>query len=352
MVTVTIREKKLNDGRRSLYLDIYDKGRRKRESLDMYLVPETTTATKAANKQTLKQAELARSRVIFESQNPSFAIRHKEREVVHLLIPTYEEFIKGRNACVYTIILNHLRNFCNATMKVSQINEKWINKLIEYFRNRGIANNTLAEYISKLRSFWRWCIKKGIAEGNPFDGIVIKTQPAVKEYLTIEELQQLVNTPTKPMIRNPFLFSCFTGLRYSDIIKLRWKEVEQCNGRTRLVFRQQKTRSQEYMDLNEQAVSLMGERGAEDQLVFPGWEWNTSLFNYHLRAWVKSAGIAKRISFHCARHTFATMLLTLDTDIYVVSKLLGHSSVKTTQVYAKIVDKKKQQAVDKIPQLL
>lgn len=352
MITVTIREKKLNDGRRSLYLDIYDKGRRKRESLDMYLVPETTTAAKAANKQTLKQAELARGRVIFESQNPSFVIQPKEREVVHLFIPTYEEFIQGRNACVYTILLNHFRNFCNATMKVSQINERWLNKLIEYFRNRGIANNTLAEYISKLRSFWRWCIKKGIAEGNPFDDIVIKTQPAVKEYLTIEELQQLVNTPANPMIRNPFLFSCFTGLRYSDIIKLRWKEVEQYNGRTRLVFRQQKTRSQEYMDLNEQAVSLMGERGAEDQLVFPGWGWNTSLFNYYLRAWVKSAGIAKRITFHCARHTFATMLLTLDTDIYVVSKLLGHASVKTTQVYAKIVDKKKQQAVDNIPQLL
>ena len=154
------------------------------------------------------------------------------------------------------------------------------------------------------------------------------------------------------MVRNPFLFSCFTGMRYSDIIKLRWKEVEQSNGRTRLVFRQQKTRSQEYMDLNEQAVSLMGERGAEDQLVFPGWEWNTALFNYYLRAWVKSAGIKKRISFHCARHTFATMLLTLGVDIYVVSKLLGHSSVKTTQVYAKIVDEKKQQAVDSIPQLL
>jgi site-specific recombinase XerD len=352
MITVTIREKMLNDGRRSLYLDIYDKGKRKREALDMYLLPETTTAVKVANKQTLKRAELARGRVLFEAQNPAFAIQPKERQIVHYLIPTFEEFSKGRNTRTYKTLLFHFRNICSSSMKVAQINERWINKLIDYLRDRGVIDNTIAEYIAKLRVFWRWCRKRGMAEGDPFEDIVIKTHSAVKEYLTIEEMQQLVNTPTKCRVRNIFLFSCFTGLRYSDIIKLRWKDVEQCNGRTRLVFRQQKTRSQEYMDINEQAVSLMGERCEGDWLVFGGWKECSSLANLQLRKWTESAGIHKHLTFHCARHTFATMLLTLDTDIYVVSKLLGHSSVKTTQVYAKIVDKKKQQAVDNIPQLL
>lgn len=352
MVTITIREKGLSDGRKSLYLDIYEKGKRRREALDLFLIPEKNSSAKAINKQTLKKAELERSKRLIEAQCSEFVVEPTPRVPQNLLIPTFEEFSQGRNTSTYSILRNHFVQFCSETFKVSQINEKWINKLIEYFRDRGIIDNTIAEYISKLRVFWRWCVKKGMVEGDPFDDIVIKTQPAVKEYLTIEELQLLVSTPTKLKVRNPFLFSCFTGLRYSDVIRLRWKDVEQFNGRTRLVFRQQKTRAQEYMDLNTQAALLMGDRGAGDRMVFGGWSKSSSLANMQLKEWVQSAGIKKHISFHCARHTFATMLLTLGVDIYVVSKLLGHSSVKTTQVYAKIVDKKKQQAVDSIPQLL
>jgi site-specific recombinase XerD len=106
------------------------------------------------------------------------------------------------------------------------------------------------------------------------------------------------------------------------------------------------------MDLNSQAIELMGEPKSDEMLVFNCGAPATWYMNSQLKEWVKSAGIKKHITFHCARHTFATMLLTLDTDIYVVSKLLGHTDVSTTQIYAKIVDKKKQQAVDNIPQLL
>jgi site-specific recombinase XerD len=352
MVTIAIREKALNDGRKSLYLDIYDKGKRRRESLDLFLIPEKNASAKAANKQTLKKAELERSKRLLEAQDSNFVVEPAQRVPQHLLIPTFEEFMQGRNSCTYSILRNHFLQFCSEAMRVSHINEKWLKRIVEYFRNRGLIDNTIAEYVSKIRVFWRWCVRKGIVEGDPFEDIVIKTQDAVKEYLTIEELKQLASTPTKLKVRNPFLFSCFTGLRYCDVIRLRWRDVEESNGRTRIVFRQKKTRAQEYMDLNPQAVLLMGDRCADDRLVFAGWSKASSLANSQLKVWVQSAGIKKHISFHCARHTFATMLLTLDTDIYVVSKLLGHSNVKTTQVYAKIVDKKKQQAVDNIPQLL
>ena len=97
----------------------------------------------------------------------------------------------------------------------------------------------------------------------------------------------------------------------------------------------------------------MGERkGAEDAVFNIVYTRNTQNVNPQLRKWAKMADVNKHITFHSARHTFATMLLTLGVDLYVVSKLLGHANVKTTQIYAKIVDQKKQEAVDKIPQML
>ncbi len=124
------------------------------------------------------------------------------------------------------------------------------------------------------------------------------------------------------------------------------------DGRTRLVFRQKKTGGQEYLDITPQAAQLIGTReaAAGNSRVF-GNIFAPPTTNTVLRKWTQRAGIGKHITFHCARHTFAVLMLTLDTDIYTVSKLLGHRELRTTQIYAKIVDRKKQQAVDNIPEI-
>ena len=101
------------------------------------------------------------------------------------------------------------------------------------------------------------------------------------------------------------------------------------------------------MPISEQAYQLCGEPGKPDQLVFedlpdPSW------ISKPLKRWIISAGITRKITFHCFRHTFATLQLTNGTDIYTVSKMLGHTNVKTTQIYAKVVDGKKQQAANAI----
>lgn len=360
MATIKLREKQLTDGRLSLYLDIYENSIRRYEFLKLYIYPETNDTIRAKNRDTRKFAEVVRSKRLVEAQNAvfGFATRHDKA----LLLPTYEKFTKGRNSSLYSALGAHLRQRCPDTMKVAQINERWLTDFVRYLRGlkviekkeqttkRKVTDNSIGEYIGSLRVFWRWCVKRNIVQGNPFEIIELERKKAEREYLTIEELQTLIDTPTKYRVREPFLFSCFTGLRWSDVVALRWGDVEEFAGRTRLRFTQQKTQAHEYMDLNAQAVVLMGERGENEANIFtmvaPG---NA---NSQLCKWVRSAGIKKRITFHCARHTFATMLLTLDTDIYTVSKLLGHSSVATTQIYAKIVDKKKQEAVDKIPQML
>jgi site-specific recombinase XerD len=348
MATIKLREKPLQDGRLSLYLDIYEDGQRRYEFLKLYIYPETNDKIKAQNRETRKFAEVVRGKRLVEAQNTAYGFAQRRDKA--LLLPTFEKFRKGRKSSVYRSIAYHIRTMYAEDTKVANINERWLVGYCDKLHNNGVSENSIAEYISLLRVFWRWSVSKGIVSGNPFANISLNTHQAVREYLTIEELQRLIQTPTNVRVREPFLFSCFTGLRWSDVIKLTWGDVEQSGGRTRIIFRQQKTGAQEYMDLNEQAVLLMGERGEREECIFNPHTIGHS--NIQLRKWASDAGITKHLSFHCARHTFATMLLTLDTDIYTVSKLLGHSSVSTTQIYAKIVDKKKQEAVDRIPQML
>ena len=176
----------------------------------------------------------------------------------------------------------------------------------------------------------------------------IQEQESRREYLTVEELNKLVATPCeRDVMKRAALFSALTGLRHVDIQKLRWKEITIDGKQARLHFTQQKTKGVEYMPISEQALQLCGTPRKPEQLVFedlpdPAW------ISRPLKQWIEVAGIKKKITFHCFRHTFATLQLSSGTDIYTVSKMLGHTNVKTTQVYAKVVDEKKNKAAKAI----
>lgn len=144
--------------------------------------------------------------------------------------------------------------------------------------------------------------------------------------------------------------SCLTGIRKNDIEKMTWKEVREEGGHVRIIFQQQKTKGQEYLDITAKAVPYLGERGADDDKVFQGFYYSSYLL-MELKRWAVRAGITKDITFHTGRHTFAVLMMTLGAEIYTVQKLLGHRELHTTQIYAKIIDKKKQEAVDMIPDL-
>lgn len=175
----------------------------------------------------------------------------------------------------------------------------------------------------------------------------IQEQESRREYLTVEELNRLAQTPCDPLLKRAALFSALTGIRHCDIQKLKWSEVEMFNGNYRLNFTQQKTKGVEYMPISEQAFQLCGERQDGDLLVFAGLP-APSWINRPIKRWVEAAGIKKHISFHCFRHSYATLQLAGGTDIYTVSKMLGHTNVRTTQIYAKVVDAKKENATKRI----
>ena len=133
-------------------------------------------------------------------------------------------------------------------------------------------------------------------------------------------------------------------------MKMTWSEVHKQGDYTRIIFKQKKTSGQEYIDITPQAAELLGERRNPTDLVFNDF-LTASATNHAIKVWMLRAGITKEITFHCARHTFAVMMLDIGTDIYTVSKLLGHRELSTTQIYAKVLDKTKQAAVMNIPDI-
>ena len=225
-------------------------------------------------------------------------------------------------------------------------------KLIEEFRlyllsaKRGgfktgtISPNTASTYFSVFKAVLKQAFIDLSAKAKSIQG-----RESRREYLTVEELNTLARTPFDPIVKRAALFSALTGLRHSDIQKLTWAEIEEFNGGYRLNFTQQKTKGVEYMPISKQAYQLCGERKDDELLVFAGLP-DPSWISKPLERWIKQAGITKHITFHCFRHTFATLQLASGTDIYTVSKLLGHTNVKTTQIYAKVVDEKKEKATE------
>ncbi len=169
--------------------------------------------------------------------------------------------------------------------------------------------------------------------------------------MTFEELQALAVTDCKyEVVKRAFLFSCLTGLRWSDVFKLTWNEVRDEYDEHRIFFTQQKTDDLEYMYISKQARELLGERNYSNPRVFVNLNYGTGT-NTEILRWCMKAGITKHITFHCARHTAATLLLEAGADLYTVMKVLGHKDIRTTQIYAKIVDKRLKEASNLLPTL-
>lgn len=373
---VRIRRKTLANGNISLYLAIYINGRREYEFLKLYLIPEKTKADKERNKQTMALANSIKAQRTVDIQNGAHGFKgdYKEQTLFYDYYNALTEKRKKKetkgNFSNWASCLRHLKKYDpRPTLTFADITPKWVQGFHDYLENkaeafgcdsrkrlekRPLSQNSKQSYFNKLRACLRQAYEDGIIRINPMRGIVgFSTQEGTRVYLTLDEVRAMAAADCDyPEIKRAFLFSCLTGLRRSDIVKLTWGEVTELEGRTRLIFRQKKTGGQEYLDITPQAAELIGERGKAKpsdyvfgDIRFPGET------NDNLRIWALRAGIDKRISFHVGRHTFAVLMLTLGTDIYTVSKLLGHRELKTTQIYAKIVDAKKQEAVDNIPKI-
>lgn len=363
---VKLRKRLMPSGKTSLYLDIYVDGKRSYEYLHLYLTNGKSRDDKERDRKTLQLAEAIRAKRVVEVQNGRFGFTTGNGKSKANFVKYYEALTarhrkngSERTAKTWENALAHWRDRFGDELTFADIDARTLEDFKDYLsgcrayknHNTYISEPTAALYFQKIRACINYAFRHGVITENPTLKVDnIKSESKERTYLTTDEVRKLAATDCKNQeLKRAFLFSCLTGLRKSDIIKLTWGEVRQEGEFTRIVFTQKKTHSLEYIDINPQAAALMGERKAPCEHVFS--YICPSIIAIDLRAWALKAGIGKDITFHVARHTFAVMMLTLDVDIYTVQKLLGHRSLITTQIYAKVIDKKKQEAAMRIPSI-
>lgn len=356
---VRIRFKQLANGNRSVYLAINVNGKRSYDYLKLYLVPETDPASKAQNKMTMEAVYAIKAQRILEITNSAAGIKKDPRLNMRLIdwLEIYRDRQTGlgKSSVPHKVAacLNALRGYM-PEITLGEINKEFFNGFMRYlltdyrtYKNTKPAKGTVGNYIRCITTSLNVAVEEGILPHNPgdfFNHAQLRDDSPKREFLTVDEVKKLIDTPCRrPEIKNAFLFACFCGLRVSDIRGLKWKNVIADGDRLRVEIVQFKTGRPLYLPLNKQARKWMPERGdaSDEDTVFPTIpKWMDAL-----EKWVKDAGISKHVTFHVSRHTFATMELTMGADLYTTSKLLGHTNVGTTQIYAKIVNSKKEEAV-------
>ena len=372
-MSVKLREKDLNNGQVSLYLDLYHNKKRWYEFLDIRLNRKKPTKEDSEKYKLALEIKARREHELIVTSHALIDKKAIRKDFVQF----FEEHMSKKSYNNHrAATLCHLKKFVgNKSLPIVGVTLEWMKDFERYLLKSMNVNSALT-YLQNINGALNELVRKGIIARNPWHAVPLherlKKPEPMRTAWTIEQLQTLVNTPRKmnPQFKQSYLFACFTGLRWSDVNGLKWSNIlkkKNAEGEQWFIyFEQQKTRTIEFLPLTDQAIEILKEREAalrEDTnkvYVFPDVkETNPKHKNvhrkvdYHLKKWAKAAGLDdKKMRFHTGRHSYATnMLESTNGDLYTVSKLLGHKNVKTTQIYAQVRDKMKQAAVKSLPKL-
>jgi integrase len=376
-IKVALRKKKISKGRLSLYLDFYpaipnpkNGELTRREFLGQYIIQSPKTpAERSNNKDTIEIAEDIRHKRQNILNKPEIynefekRLMDQKRLSETCTLVYFEKLAKkrvGGNMDNWQAAYLYFKDFLlGESFPFSQLTESVCEDFKEYLLNtpsrksdkQTLSINSAKSYFDKLKVILKQAYKDGhlqIDLNARLDSI--KEEETHREFLDQKELNQLANTNCViPVVKNAGIFSALTGLRFGDIQQLKWKEVIHIDGQGYYIrFTQRKTGGAEMMPISDETYNLLGTpKDAEDE-IFRGLDYYDCSQNTDFKKWFTDAGINKKFTFHCFRHTFAVLQLLSGTDIYTVSKMLGHRSVKTTMIYAKVVDEMKRSASEKI----
>jgi len=339
---IKLRTKKLAGGAYSIYLDIWHDGRREYRFLKLYI-----TGDKLRDDEAVRLA---------------LSIRDKEEKLLHTEDTSYNlsswkkrsDFIEYFSAMAkqrdanWQFAHNCFAKFISGKLPFTMITATLLDKYRNWLINdSGLKRNTAWLYYSKLSAALNQAVRDDILTKNPAAGISITTEDTERPYLTIPEIQALESSECPDSeVKRAFLFSCYTGLRLSDILGLRWQNVSESH----ITIIQQKTKKQKIDKLLPAAIALLSDRGEAHDHIFnlPA----KTTISRSLNRWIHNAGIEKSIGFHTARHSFAMLALKGGMDIYTLMAVMGHQNIQTTMKYAKMNDTHKEAAMDKLSDAL
>ncbi len=352
---VKIRERKLASGEVAFYIDVYH-GKYGRFSVKTGIQGNPKNR-KAFN--TVK-AEAEDNRRGYEKDwqaDPKGLFERKAMSTANF-IEFLRELIEKTNYPTQLNTLKKITAFSGGFVSFGELDKDWLEEFKDFLLNDGaISQNTAHLYFGVVRYAIKWAWKKGFIKEN-FVGKVdsIEKEDIQHHFLASEGVEALYSAPCKnEMVKQAFLFGCFSGLRLSDVELLTWEKISLVNGAPFIKFQQKKTGKWEDCPIPEQAVKILMEvkklhpafapDGDERVFILP----NRSLITQVLHLWGAKAGLTWNLHFHASRHTMATMMLSSGSDIYEVNKQLGHKHIGTTQTYCRLLDEKRIEAVNRLP---
>lgn len=323
---VRIRFKELANGNKSVYLSINVNGRRTYDYLRLYLIPEVDAAAREQNKQTMQAVYAIKAQRIMSITNGIAGLKDKSRVKMRLVdwleIFRDAQVERGRQSArnwvnsVLNAVREHSPNVTLAEMTKEYCNGFMVFLLNDYitYKHTHPSKSTVMNYLKCLKAAFNMAIEEEIMDDNPVLRLrmdVLKGGGTKREYLTVDEVKRLIDTPCKREdIKAAFLFSCFCGLRISDVKSLKWKNIITEGDKTRVEILQYKTKQPLYLPLNKQALRWMPERGSasDEDKVFP----TLPSKNYDcIPEWSRAAGISKHVTYHVSSHSKFFYLLNI-----------------------------------------
>lgn len=364
-MSIAVRKRSGKKGISRLWLDYNIDGKRGSETLDLYLVDKPTSPQeREANKQAKMLADQIKAQRVLDYQAGKYNLHNKDKENGSF-IAYFKTQAKARKRTQgsygnWLSAYEKLLKFAaGKDLTFREITPELLEKIKKFLLEgkttksyTKLSRNSALSYFNKIRAALQQAFEDRLIIENPAKRVKgIKEAETHREFLTVEEVKKLINIPCEiDVLKRAFLFSVMTGLRWSDVNGLKWSYLTFSEelGSYQLRYTQQKTRKVETLPISEQAIAFIGDREKDDDKIFKGLRYS-AWYNLKLQQWVMKAGINKSITFHCARHTYATLMLTHNVDLYTVSKLLGHKNIKTTQLYAQVIDQRKVDAVNQLP---
>ena len=360
--TVTLRTRPLKNGMLSYYLDYYPGYRDqetmktiRHEGLNIYIYANPKNERERNFNATMSEkAEAIRCRR-FESivnDRYDFFDRHKLKAD---FLEYYRRQLRKHDQ-KWEFVYHHFYNFVHGKCTFEEIDIDLCNKFREYLlnakqlrRDGHISKNSASGYWSTFRGLLKILYHNRLITTNINDFLdKIATEDTPKDYLSVEELYKLAETPCKkPILKTAALFSCLTSLRISDILSLQWHEIVDFAAGGKCVHTiTQKTKTEDIIPISDEALQLIGYSPEKNGLVFKGLK--RSWTQQPMKEWIREAGITKNITFHSYRRTYATLQGAAGTDIRTIQSNMAHKSITTTQRYMKVVDSNKREASNRI----